>query len=276
MQNTVKVRAVSRPASPAPTPAVHAAMRIMRLIRDSAEALGVSDIAGRLELNKSTVFGIVRTLAAESMIVEVGDSRRYLLGAALVEMAEAVRGPRTAIVRPYMDRLADELNLPCFLAMPYSEREFLILERAENTGGIRVTVSVGERFPLTAGALGKAYLAWRPTAFVLDVISRVGLAGRPGSAIGNAPDFLKELVRVRAQGFSESYEEYQVDINALAAPVFDNAGEVAMLLLIVGLPNELNKARMRRYGPQLRAVADEVARAFGGHSRYGKRERKLS
>jgi len=255
-----------RPVTTSHTPAVHAAIRILRGLRESPEPIGVSEVARLTGLNKSTVHGIMRTLVAEEFLTEVAHTKRYRLGAALVELAEAVRGPRAgvALARPYLDELARELNLACFLAVPYAEREFLLVERAESSHGIRVTVSVGERFPLTAGALGKAYLAWQPTPVVLDAIARLRLPTRTPTSIRRTSRYLEELAKVRAQGFGESYGEYQTDTNALAAPVFGASGNIALLLLTVGFPRELPLALMKRHGRRLREVADRVTRTLGG------------
>ncbi len=252
-----------------PVPAVAAAARILRHIKDHPEGLGVTHVAQKAQLSKSTVHGIIKTLEAEGFLVEVADTRRYRLGGTLLELAEALRAgrPSLAVVRPYLDGLARELGLACFIAAPHSDSEFLILEKSESPSGIRVTVSVGERFPLTAGALGKAYLAWQPPARAREIIERVGLPVRTPASIRAMGPYLAQLDRVRAEGYAECYGEYDPRTHALAAPVFDAAGGVALLLLTVGFPTDLDERVMRRHGKTLRAVADRVTGALGGGAR---------
>ncbi len=247
-----------------PTPAVAAAIKIMRLLQTSGRPLGVSEIARQMGLNKSTAHGIIATLVSESLLAEDGDSKRYQLGAALVELAQAVRGPLTLLARPYVDAVAREFGLGCFVAAAYSNRELLILDGSDMAGGIRVTVSIGDRFPLTGGALGKAYLAWQSTAFVLETIERVGLPKRTKTSVTKAADYLEQLAHTRKVGYGEAREEYQAGANAVAAPIFDSSGAVRLMLLTFGLPTQLPPAELKRKGKRLREVADTITALIGG------------
>lgn len=247
-------------------PAVSAAIGILRRLDAQAEGLGVSQLARDCRLSKSSVHAIVKTLEAEEFVIEIGDSRRYRLGAALVELGESAREPKAAmaIARPHLDALARRLGLACFFAVPYDENEFLIVEKAESSRAVKVTVSVGERFPLTAGALGKAYLAWKPAPEALGIIRRLKLPARTGSSITRVKTYLAELVKVRTRGFAEVYGEYDPATNAVAAPVFDAAGRIILLFLTVGFPSTLPPEAMQRHGRTLREVADQVTVAVGG------------
>ena len=241
-----------------------AAIRIMRLLLEVNRPLGVSEIARSLELNKSTVHGIINTLASEHFLSEVEDSRRFQLGTALVELAEAVRGPHIAVARPFIETFAADSGLPGFIAAPYAN-EFLILHRAEGSGsGYRVTLPVGERIPLTAGAIGKAYLAWQPEHAAQEIIARVGLPGRTRTSITERSEFLAHLKVVRSRGYGDSREEYQSGVNALAAPVFNSAGKVVLLLTAAGLAQELPATKMRAQGARLAEVSRQVTQALGG------------
>lgn len=247
-------------------PAIDAAVRVLRYLADRAEAVGVSEIGRACGLSKSTAHGIVKALEAHGFVAAVDGTKRYLLGAGLVELAEAVRSQAkaVAVARPHLERLARRLRLACFLVVPYSATEFLILEKAESSRAIKVTVSVGERFPLTAGSLGKAYLAWRSDEEVRQILKTVALPRRTAQAIGSTPAYLAELAKVRRQGFGESYEEYYAGNHALAAPVFDPRGQVVLLLLTVGFAADLPASRMKEYGRLLRMAANRVTAALGG------------
>lgn len=249
----------------APTPAVYAAIRIMRLLREAARPMGVTEMARALALNKSTVHGIVSTLVDEHFLSEVDDSKKYQLGAALIDLAEAVRGPHTLTARPFVDAYAADDGLTGFIAAPYSKSEFLITYRVEGSGsGFRLTLPVGERFPLTAGALGKAYLAWQPAHTTLDIVSRIGLPGRTQASITHTAAYLQELTMVRRSGYGESREEYHNGIKAIASPVFDNTGRVVLLVLAAGLSQDLPASNMKKQGIRLRRAAQAITKALGG------------
>jgi IclR family KDG regulon transcriptional repressor len=246
-------------------PAIDAAARVLAHLAEG-EGAGVSDIGRACHLSKSSAHAIVKALEAARLLVPLGDTKRYVLGAGLVELGEAAGRQRTAVLlaRPHLEEVARRLRLACFLVVPYTASEFLLVEKAESSRAIKVTVSVGERFPLTAGSLGKAYLAWQPADVVRGALRAAPLTGRAGQVLRSRVAYLAELATVRRQGFAESYEEHYVGNNALAAPVFDHSGRVVLLLLTVGFSAAMPAARMKRYGRLLRAAADRVTRAFGG------------
>lgn len=246
-------------------PAIDAAARVLAYLAEG-EGAGVSEVSRACALSKSSAHAIIKALEATRLAVALGDSKRYVLGAGLVELAEAAGRQRTAVLiaRPHLERLAERLQLACFLVVPYSAAEFLILEKAETARTIRVTASVGERFPITAGSLGKAYLAWQDGAEVRAALRAAPLTGRAGRVFRSQGAYLAELGAVRRQGFAESYEEYYAGNNALAAPVFDHTGRVVLLLMTVGFTADMSSARMKRHGQLLRVAADRVTQALGG------------
>lgn len=247
-------------------PAVASAVRVLRYLAVCVQGAGVSEIARGCDLSKSTAHGVVKTLEAHGLLVALDGTKRYVLGGALLELAEAVRRQRTIaqVALPCLEEVARRLRLACFLAVPYDARDFLIVEKAESAQEIKVTVSVGERFPLSAAALGKAYLAWRPASEVREILARVPLQRLTARSIKSVGAYLVELEKVRRQGFGESYEEHYVGNNALAAPVFDPSGRVVVVLLTVGFAADLPPVRMKAYGRVLRAAADRVTEMLGG------------
>ncbi|MBI2529243.1 MAG: IclR family transcriptional regulator [Candidatus Rokubacteria bacterium] len=248
-------------------PAIDGAVRVLRCLATRGEGVGVTEIGRACHLSKSTAHGIVKALEAHGFVVTVEPSKRYVLGAGLVRLAEAARSQRTAVLlaRPPLEEVARQTRLGCFLAAPYGATEFLVLEKAESSRAVKVTVSVGERFPLTAGALGKAYLAWLPDAEIRETLRRVPLPRMTPRSIRSTRQYLAELERVRRQGFGANYDEYYAGTHALAAPVFDPSGRIVLLLLTVGFAADLPAARMTTDGRLLRAAADRVTEALGGH-----------
>jgi DNA-binding IclR family transcriptional regulator len=248
-------------------PAIDAAARVLRYLAEQGDDAGVSDIGRACHLSKSSAHAIVKALELHGFVAVAPHAKRYTLGAGVVQLAEAFRHQRAAVqlARPALADVARRTRLACFLAVPYSVRDFLILEKAESAHAIKVTVAVGERFPLTAGALGKAYLAWLPEAQVRAILKMVPPARGIVRPLPATQTYLDELRRVRRQGFGANYGEYYAGTHALSAPVFDASGRVVLLLLTVGLADDLPAARMTEHGRLLRAAADRVTAAVGGH-----------
>jgi DNA-binding IclR family transcriptional regulator len=79
-----------------------------------------------------------------------------------------------------------------------------------------------------------------------------------------APVRLEEqLGRVREVGYAISVEEYEVGLNAVAAPVFDRYGQVIAAVSVSGPSYRLDEQRMRHVVGPLLASTAEISRRMG-------------
>jgi DNA-binding IclR family transcriptional regulator len=131
-------------------PAVDRSFRILDLLSRSHAPLGTSDVARRLRLPKSTVHGLLRSLAAVGAIEEV--QQRYRLGPTVARLAAVAELRRRW--RPVLQRLASETGETAFLGQPRGGR-VAILDEAQGVGAPLVSAPVGSHVPASAGALGK-------------------------------------------------------------------------------------------------------------------------
>lgn len=131
-------------------PAVERAFRILDLLSRSGAPLGTSELARRLRLPKSTVHGLLRSLAAVGAVEEVG--HRYRLGP-LIERLAAV-GELRRRWHPALVELAERTGETAFLGQPRAGR-VAIVDVVEGRGAPLVSAPVGSLLPASAGAVGR-------------------------------------------------------------------------------------------------------------------------
>jgi DNA-binding IclR family transcriptional regulator len=247
-------------------PAVRRAFEILDLLARSTRALRVTDIASSLEIGKGPCFAILKTLERSEAVTFDSGQKTYRLGARLLRLGEAAggRSPYIETARPAMERLAEEIGLACFLSAPYGAGDFVIIAKAESAAKVKVTLGLGEYFPALGGAQGKALLAWVPAERLDEVIARLGLPAHTPKSIRNVDEFKRALQRTRRIGYAESYGEYMIGVNSVAAPIFNRDGEVVLILKTLGASETLHARRMAEVGRLVRRTAEAVTEKIGG------------
>jgi IclR family acetate operon transcriptional repressor len=105
-------------------------------------------------------------------------------------------------------------------------------------------------------------MAYLPDEQVHAILSE-GMTRYTAYTRHSLPD-LWEAVRVaRAQGFEVSEQEYEQDINAVAAPILDVNNYPAAAIAVVGPSFRLARERMVQLGPIVRATAEGIASELG-------------
>jgi IclR family KDG regulon transcriptional repressor len=220
-------------------------------------AVGVSELARRVGIPKSTAFRLLSILEANRMVVR--DGNRYALGYRLFEL-----GQRVPDLQPH--RLRD-------VATPYMEDlhqlsgenvHLTVLDRSDVTYISKVfghrrspcPTAIGRRTPAHCTAGGKALLAFSGPDRVRAVLS-TGLTRRTPYTIVAPGLFVRELEQVRRRGFAFDSEEAQVGMTCIAAPILVNGRDPVAALSISG---SVGRFDPRRYARQLCAVAGQVAR----------------
>jgi DNA-binding IclR family transcriptional regulator len=140
-------------------PAVHRSFQILDLLSRSPSPLGVSEVARRLPLAKSTAHGLLRSLAEVGAVEEV--ERRYRLGPTVERLAAI--GQLRRRWRPVLERLAREVGETAFLGQARGPRVAIVDEVLGSDGPV-ISAPIGSFVPASAGAIAKV-LAGERIAF---------------------------------------------------------------------------------------------------------------
>ncbi len=227
---------------------VAATAQILRWLPDRRATL--SQICRALSLSKSTAFAILKTLQQTGLLGYDQSSRHYFLGAELLGLGEAAARQldQVSMIRPFLHALVNETRLTGIVAQRIDER-LIVVHKEEGTTAIRATMSIGQVVPAGVGAMGKILAAF--------VNSADPATGRV------TPRARSTLQRVRQRGYSTSYQEYRLGVNAVAAPVFDHRGALVLVLCLIGFAGAMPPETVESCGRLLRDRCSEASRALG-------------
>src|SRR5262252_1609517 len=173
------------------------ALRLMKAFSDDDSDIGISALAQRLGLAKSTVHRLAATLITEGMLEQDPETGKYRLGLAVFELGSLVRRKMdvSAEARPFLRTLRDQTGETIHLAV-LDHASVLYINKMESRRAIRMSTNVGARAPVHCTADGKALLAFQGDESV-SVMFDGGLAARTPNTIVDAKALRRDLALTR-------------------------------------------------------------------------------
>lgn len=238
------------------------AAAIVRVFSVEEPVLGVSRLAQRTGLAKSTVHRLCTELVEHRILERVLEDDEtlggYRLGGWLFELGEMVPSRRTLTeaAQPIMEDLREVTQQRVHLAvLDGVEVVYVqILGRSVAVVGTRV----GGRFPAHATGVGKAILAYSSAATVRARVD-AGLPRLTPRTLSTEAALILELRKIRSVGMALDLEESHVGVSCVAAPVFGSQRRIAAALSVTGTTRSINPGHL---GPAVRTAAFALTRAL--------------
>src|SRR5499433_358544 len=151
---------------------VATAIRLLKAFSEDEVDIGISDLARRLGIAKSTAHRLAVTLVSEGLLEQDRDSGKYRLGVALFRLGALVRRRMEVSneARPYLYSLRETINESVHLAI-LDGAEIMYVYHLESTQALRARSDLGVRKPAHSTAEGQAILAFQPSELVEQVIA---------------------------------------------------------------------------------------------------------
>ena len=250
---------------------VEKALDVILLFDEERRLLGVNEIARLLDMPPSSVQRLVNVLKKKGFLVQDLSTRKYKLGTIFLKLAGIVRESLdlAKMAYPIMQDLSRETGETVHLNV-IDSWERVCIESIESTQPLMARMPVGHRSPLYAGASSKCLLAFSSDAFIQEYLKRFELRGITENTITDKALFLKELKRIRAKGYAESFSERVRGLGALSAPVFGYDGSlVASLSLAIPGVRFREEERKKLYIDKLLDAAAKISSLLGYQSSEG-------
>src|SRR3954465_11476784 len=201
-----------------PSVAVERALGMLEAVAQEPDGLSNAEISRKLQIPKSSASYILRTLEQQNYLNRDDQSGKYRVGLKILSLS---RGALSGIdVRevalPIMRRLVDKTNLTCHLAI-LDGPEAVYIEKVEPTGFIRMDTWVGRRMRVHATSVGKSLVAHISSERLEKMIAERSMEKRTPKTITTLPRLLKELEKVRTQGYAVDDEENNLGARCLGA-----------------------------------------------------------
>lgn len=204
----------------------------------------LAELVERTSLPRATAHRLAVALEVHRLLSRDGDGR-FVLGGRLRELADAAGDPLVEAAGPILARLRDSTGESAQLYVRDGAQRVAVAT-AERAAGLRTTVLLGSRLPLTAGSGAHVLVAW---AAEPDRTALIAAAGFSPRALGE----------IRKRGWADSVGEREVGVASVSAPVLGPDGALVAAISISGPIERLGRAPGRAHGDEVVRAARELA-----------------
>jgi IclR family pca regulon transcriptional regulator len=256
---------MSHDDSAASSQSLERGLAILGTFTPDRPALGISELAQRLGLTRSTTHRYVATLARLGYLNQDESTRKYRLGIRALDLGFAVLGALELrdIAAPHLQRLTATTGHTSNLAIR-DDTDVILIDRNRGRPGryhhLEFSLHVGSRIPSYCSATGKALLAFLPQPDLNDLLDRIEFLPRGPRSVGSRAALMTELGQVRRTGIAINNEELESGLRSIAAPIRSRAGAVvaAVNLAIPWSPVPMSELA-DQFGPVLQATARQIS-----------------
>lgn len=233
------------------------------LIQLGSGPASLDQLAAALDVHKTTVLRLLRTLAEQHFVFRDG-SNRYHLGARIHELSSRGLDQREVrgIAAPHLIAFNRAHGRTTHLS-ELAGTEVVYIDKLESHDHVRMASRIGLRAPLHSTAAGKALLADLPRAELDGILAGLDFARITPNTITDRDRFLEELRSVQQQGWAQDREENEPSINCIGAPVRGASGRT-LAAVSVSVPDIVaDHKRLLELLPALLEVTDRISRDCG-------------
>lgn len=204
---------------------IERAFAILRAL--SVQQCGVTELASRVDLPKSTVARLLNALEGEGAIEQIEVGGEYRLGAAIEEIAGGSSQGKSLIAaaRPFLIDLSERTGEASGLDT-LEGRAVHFIDMVESDQDVQIRDWSGEAGPAHSLSAGIVILAHSGDA-VLKRYLGGGLEAMTPSTLATEEELLERITQARSAGYAWVFEEFAEGINSVAAPVFGPDGVMA-------------------------------------------------
>jgi DNA-binding IclR family transcriptional regulator len=237
------------------------ALTILGLLGDGSRSL--DQLATVLDVHKTTVLRLLRTMEAERFVRHDAD-HRYLLGSRLFELANNSLEQRDvrSVARPHLAELNTATGQTIHLAA-YEAGEAVYIDKFDATQSVRMYSRVGRPAPLHCTAVGKILVSARPPAERERIAHRITYTPFTDLTIDSPEKYLEELDLVLEQGYAEDHEEHESFVNCVAVAIRNGTGEVVAAVSMSVPDMLLDHLQVLATLPQIRRTAAAISEDLG-------------
>lgn len=196
--------------------------------------IGVTEVAERTDLPKSTAARLLASLAREGVVEQVPGDTAYRLGPRLATLASGVMPNRSLamLARPSLASLASSAGEAAGLAISDGDVAHYI-DQVDTPKAVSIRDWTGSRIPLHAVSSGQVLLAFRPATSLQRYLGKP-LERFTDRTIVTGDALLERLRAIRRDGYTWAREEFDEGISSVAAPIADANGEVLAAVHVHG------------------------------------------
>jgi|LSQX01.2.fsa_nt_gb DNA-binding IclR family transcriptional regulator len=251
-------------------PAVDQSIRLLFTLANTVGGeASLTELVKQVGISKSKGLAILNTLRHAGLVTRNDRTKNYRLGPNVLLLSRALIN-NTDIgqeAAPYLEELAAQTGCSIHLGVVSGETMF-VAARRHAPGGTYIAIDVGQRYPLTWGAHGRAYLATLSPEDLERRLSQSSIlqAGETARDAIDRETLRTEVDESRKLGYGAALGTTWSGLNAVSAvtkvefPEEPGLRRVAGFVVAVG---SFSPERAREIGLKTLETAERISRELG-------------
>lgn len=242
---------------------VKSAMRILRLFSTEEPKLGVSEMASRIELSKSSTHRLILTLLKEGYLEKNEINRKYLLGLSLLGLNGIITNTMEIHKEslPILEYLVEQLGETVHINV-LEENDVVYIHKVECKHPVRLLSDIGKKNPAYCSSAGKVILAYQSKEMINRVLQSE-LSSYGPNTITESEKLRENLINIKLLGYSVAIEELHEGVVSIAVPVRDYTEEVIAAISVVGPIQRMHDHKFPTYIQILQLSAMKLSQQLG-------------
>lgn len=214
----------------------------------ASSPLALAELVDATDLPRATAHRLAVALEAHRLLARDSDGR-FVLGPRVGELTAALPDSLVSAAAPVLAWVRDESGESAQLYRR-DGAERVCIAAAERSHGLRTTVPVGTRLPLTAGSAAQVLLAWAE-------------GGASDELVAGAEFTVRALTDVRRRGWAQSVGQREAGVASVSAPVHSAQGRLLGAISVSGPIERLGRSPGPRFAPVLITGARRISDTLG-------------
>ena len=241
-------------------------IKILDYLSDVKRDVGITELSLELNLPKSTVHRILKSLSRYSIVEKENDTSRYRIGLRLLKYSNSLLKSfdLRQIVKPILKKVCNETKETTFLTIWRNNQGICIdsisSSRSTNT---HLFVEIGREMPFHCTASSEVLLANQPIEDIKRIINKKQLLRYTPNTITEPNKLIIHLLDIKNKGFAICDEELEEGIKAIAAPIKNINGKTIASITITGLAKRMSSNNSERFVKILANSAQEISKRLG-------------
>ena len=238
--------------------------RILDVLAEDNSGVGLTGMAERLKLHKSTTHRLIMVLESNGFVEKNDTNGKYRLGSRLMQLglSAVARLDVCEVAGPFLRMLVQQTGETAHLGV-LRDGEVVSLINIESGQTLRTPSTVGTRTPAHCTSLGKAILAFSPEERLDDFLHGRTLKSYTPKTITSPARFKTELRAICKRGYSIDNEEREQGLRCIGAPVYDSSNNVIAAIGIAGPAFRITDRRLAVCSTAVVNIAGKISAALG-------------
>jgi DNA-binding IclR family transcriptional regulator len=238
--------------------------QILDILADDGLGQGVTELAEKLSLHKSTTHRLIMVLESSRYVERDNATGKYRLGSRILELGLSAlsRLDIYEIARPHLRNLVAESGETAHIGV-MRNGEIISIVNVESTQALRTPSTIGTSHPAHCSSLGKAILAFGSAEAVDTFLEGRTLESYTRNTLTSVGVFLKEIESIRRSGYAIDDEEREEGLRCIGAPVWNSSGEVIAAVSIAGPVFRITRDRTASLAAAVTKAAGQISAALG-------------